>query len=554
MSHERVFHVFSRSAAKFAALVLAFVITLLGHASASVLDFTPEEKAWLATNPELRVSADPQWPPYSMIDAAGKLTGIDADMLDLIAQRTGLRFTVVRADTWAAAEALGREGKVDVLTGTAMTPQRLTFAKFTQPYVPSVAAIITRRGDISLTSLRMLEGHKVAVAREHIIARNLAEDYPLVQIMHTDTQTEAFRKVEDGEADATVANLTGANYTILNESLGGLHIAGITDYAFDIRLAVIASGPALGVLEKALASISRRERTAITDRWTGLEFQRAAVRRTAWKVLEWTAAIAGAILLVLLIRNRAIARELAERRKVERALFSANQSLRTAAEEKSGLMQMLSHDLRGPLTCLTGLCDLFEMQPSSDARLRGDLQIMRASVDRMTRLVTGLLSADAIETGMRKFKLQGLDLVATSQKVIQRLTTSAAAKNIALHFVNREPCRVLADELALEQVVENLVSNAVKFTPSGGRVDVSVHPAGGKVELRVADTGPGVNEQDREKLFKKFSRLTAQPTGGESSFGLGLMLVKRMVEAMDGAIRHESGKESGSVFIVELKA
>lgn len=535
-------------------LLWLFIAAWIAPVSAGELAFTAEEQAWLATKPVLRVGADPFWPPYSLADSAGRLTGIDGDMLDLISKRTGIRFDFVKLDSWAAVEDLAREGKLDVLTGTAMTPERTKFARFTRPYVPSAVAIITRRSDTFLTSLRQLEGWRVAVPREHVVTEILASDYPLIELLLTNDQAEALRKVEHGEADATVANLTSANYTILSESLTGLQIAGMTDYAFDIRLAVIAPGPAFTVLDKTLAAISRRDRTEITDRWTGVEFQRAVSRRMVWKALGWAGGVAAVVMLLFVAWNRRLAHELAERRKVERALSSANEALRTAGEEKTALMQMLAHDLRGPLTSLTGICDLFDLQPSSDARVRDDIGHMHSAVERMTRLVNGLLSADAMENGQRKLVLRELDLVTAASRVIERLCGCAEAKNIALHFQKRAACIVRADELALEQIVENLVANAIKFTPRGGRVEVSVEWKDGGGELRVADTGPGVSEEERPHLFKKYSRLSAKPTAGESSHGLGLMLVKRLVEAMNGTVRHEPGKEVGSAFIVRMKA
>lgn len=535
-------------------LLWLFIVAWIAPVAAEELAFTTEEQAWLATKPVLRVGADPFWPPYSMADPAGRLTGIDGDILDLIAKRTGIRFDFVKLDSWAEVEARAQQGKLDVLTGTATTPERMRFAQFTRPYVPTAVAIITRKSDTFLTSLHQLEGRTVAVPREHVVTEILASDYPLIKLLLTGTQAEALRKVETGDADATVANLTSANYTILSENLGGLQIAGMTDYAFDIRLAVLAPGPALTVLDKTLAAISRRDRTEITDRWTGVEFQRAASRRMVWKALGWAGGIAAAIVLGFVMRNRALAREIAERRKAERALSAANDAMRVAGEEKTVLMQMLAHDLRGPLMSLTGICDLFDVQPSSDERLRGDFRTMHTSVDRMTRLVNVLLSADAIESGRTVLTLRDINLVTTARGVTERLRGSAEAKNIALHFHERAACIVRADELALEQVVENLVSNAIKFSPRGGRVEVAVEQADGAAELRVSDTGPGVREDERPHLFKKFSRLSAKPTGGETSHGLGLMVVKRLVEAMDGTVRHEPGKETGSAFIVRIKA
>lgn len=517
-------------------------------------EFTEAEKAWLATKPVLRVGADPFWPPFSTVGADGKLTGIDADILDFIAKRTGIRFEFVKRDKWEEIEALAKERRIDVLTGTALTAEREKFAKFTQPYLPSAVAIITRKSDTFLTSLHQLEGRTVAVPRGHVVTRALAADWPLIRLTLTDTQAEAFRSVERGGADATVANLTSATHTILGENLGGLQISGVTDYEFDIRLAVTAPDPAHAVLDKALAAIPRRDRTEIADKWTGVEFHRAVSQRTVWKALAWAGGAAGLVVLLLAARHRLLRRELAERRRVERALSDANESLHSAAEEKSALMQMLAHDLRGPLTTIAGTCDIMGLRPEADAQIRRDVRAISAAADRMKRLITGLLTADAIENGQRRLVMKQLDLATTAAGVVGNLRGMADAKSIALNFRGQPQCSIRADELALEQVVENLVTNAIKFTPPGGRVEVTVQHDGGAGVLRVRDTGPGVPPGERGRLFKKFSRLSVLPTGGESSMGLGLMLVKHLVEAMNGTVAHEPGEDTGSVFVVHLRA
>jgi signal transduction histidine kinase len=112
----------------------------------------------------------------------------------------------------------------------------------------------------------------------------------------------------------------------------------------------------------------------------------------------------------------------------------------------------------------------------------------------------------------------------------------------------------MADEVASMQVVENVVSNAVKYSPNGANKNiwVRVMPSATSVRLEVQDEGPGLSDEDKEKLFGHFARLSAQPTGGEHSTGLGLSIVKKMIEAMNGKIWVESEKGNGATFIVEF--
>jgi signal transduction histidine kinase len=102
------------------------------------------------------------------------------------------------------------------------------------------------------------------------------------------------------------------------------------------------------------------------------------------------------------------------------------------------------------------------------------------------------------------------------------------------------------------QVLDNLVSNAVKYSPAGTTIVISASQADGKVTVAVKDQGPGLSEEDQKKLFQKFTRLTARPTGGESSNGLGLSIVKRLAEAMNGNVGCHSVLGQGATFFVQL--
>jgi signal transduction histidine kinase len=112
----------------------------------------------------------------------------------------------------------------------------------------------------------------------------------------------------------------------------------------------------------------------------------------------------------------------------------------------------------------------------------------------------------------------------------------------------------LIDAPALERVLDNLVSNAVKFSSPGGHVRVEVRQEGSAAAISVTDSGPGIPEEDRPRLFRKFARLRPRPTAGESSSGLGLYITKRLVDAMGGSIAISSPPEGGATFVVMLQA
>src|SRR5205823_3841701 len=112
----------------------------------------------------------------------------------------------------------------------------------------------------------------------------------------------------------------------------------------------------------------------------------------------------------------------------------------------------------------------------------------------------------------------------------------------------------LADPHSAIQIFDNLLSNAIKYSPTGKRIDVRIAQCNGMIRCEVQDQGPGLNKDDLQKMFGKFAKLSAQPTGGEPSTGLGLSIVKKMVEAAGGSVWCESEPGKGSTFVVELRS
>jgi two-component system, sensor histidine kinase LadS len=270
--------------------------------------------------------------------------------------------------------------------------------------------------------------------------------------------------------------------------------------------------------------------------------------------------------ITILKRERAEAQEnllVQERRQKEslehlvevrtRELHQQNEELTALNIEKNELMGIVSHDLKNPIGAVRGYAELIENQIlTGDEVLFASGKILQVS-DRMLELVKNLLDMNQLESGGLQLNMVSFDISPVVEAVVYQYRISAEAKHIMLHFSNEAGESVIsADEQALMQVLDNLVSNVVKYSPHGRRADVRVKRNADAVRVEVQDEGEGISPEDMKKLFGKFARLSAQPTGGEHSTGLGLSIVKRMVEAMNGRVWCESELGRGATFIVEL--
>jgi two-component system, sensor histidine kinase and response regulator len=241
------------------------------------------------------------------------------------------------------------------------------------------------------------------------------------------------------------------------------------------------------------------------------------------------------------------------------------QELARLNEEKNEFMGIAAHDLRNPLGAIIGYAEIIaeeaaSLQASPGERFERSRQEMsecatrvKHTSNRMAEMVQNLLDANRIERGEMRVNLAPTDLGPLLNTVTETQRARAAAKQQTIQLENDpDPVVALLDSAVTVQVLENLVSNAVKYSPPGKRISVRLTKSPTVVRCEVQDEGPGLSAEDQKKLFGKFARLSAKPTGGEHSTGLGLSIVKKMVEAMNGKVWCESDLGQGATFIVEF--
>jgi signal transduction histidine kinase len=236
-------------------------------------------------------------------------------------------------------------------------------------------------------------------------------------------------------------------------------------------------------------------------------------------------------------------------------LVLANQNLVELNNEKNEFLGIVAHDLKNPLASILLGIDMLQRYHN---RMNHEQQIkkladMFTTSKRMQAIITNLLDVNAVDTGKFTLTPCEFDFSSAVQTVVEDYRERATEKGITLHFSSEPtPISAFADKNATIQILDNLISNAVKYSPFQRRVWIAVRMADGKVRCTVKDEGPGLSEEDKKKLFGKYARLSAKPTGGEHSTGLGLSIVKKLAEAMRGSVWCESELGQGASFTLEL--
>jgi two-component system sensor histidine kinase/response regulator len=235
-------------------------------------------------------------------------------------------------------------------------------------------------------------------------------------------------------------------------------------------------------------------------------------------------------------------------------LKAARDHLRRLAEDKEELLGILAHDLRNHLGGMQMTAQVLRDRiGSTDARLQSMANNLATASERTLSFLREYLANAASDHGL-KLSVVPIDLDRVVQQAIEAYTPAAQHKEQRIEAKLEAPgIFVNADSHALRQVVDNLLSNAIKFSPNGKTIRVRTRGTGTIAELHVQDEGPGVTPADRERLFRRYTRLSARPTGGEPSTGLGLSIVHKLATAMNATIACASSLGEGATFILKLQ-
>jgi len=231
------------------------------------------------------------------------------------------------------------------------------------------------------------------------------------------------------------------------------------------------------------------------------------------------------------------------------------EQLSKANAAKDRFLGMCAHDLRNPLSSIRGLAELMvedAIGPLSSEQ-REIVQTIHGASQSMLQLVNELLDVATIEAGHLKLAKEPTSVAEIVERSVHLSNIEAAKKGTRIEIVRigADPM-VSVDRNKIRQVVDNLISNAVKYSPRGSVVTVLIQSDGAWAGFAVRDSGPGIPESERHKLFKDYGRLSAVPTGGEKSTGLGLAISRKIVEAHDGTIGVENIPGRGAEFVVRL--
>ena len=230
--------------------------------------------------------------------------------------------------------------------------------------------------------------------------------------------------------------------------------------------------------------------------------------------------------------------------------------LQRANAFKSEVLGTVAHDLKNPLGVILGrtemLTEMVGDAASSVDNVKAQVVHIRTAAHRVREIIDSLISdamADALDITIRR---EPVDLVALLRDLVDANQPLAARKDQTITFTAPAKIDCLCDQDRIREAIDNVLSNAIKYSPIGGRIEMAIESSGQSAVIRISDEGPGLSPEDIARLFGRFQRLSAKPTGGETSTGLGLSIVKRIVDLHGGTVVAETTSPSGTTFKIAI--
>ena len=526
--------------------------------------FTKDEQNYINAAKTVKVAIQDDNAPFSYKNSKGDFVGVIPHLYKKISKLSGLKFSYVSANSMLSAMQMVEEGKADVvakITDDSVTANDYNI-RMTKSYMSMTITQVSRKTTTEIKTIGVPTSLKSVYSSENNVIKG-------VTVKYYANNKKCFNAMKHGLVDAAYLNTACANYLVNSDVSSNYIITALTGYNYSIAS---GTGPnsnkyLYNVINKCLRYVNPSTMDELVVKYSVGDYSSFIdlLKRVPQTVIMFflllliIAIIVLSWLIHLLRRHAKAEREYAaekeQTRKHEEALRIAERS----NKEKNEFFGNISHDMRTPLNGILGYTDLALSSGSQD-KIRDYLSRIKVSGNMLLNLVNDTLTMSKIENNkfvLKKHVVNNLDMI---DSIVIPIEAAAEEKGIDFNVVNDlDYAFIEVDQTNLQKIFINLLTNAIKFTPKGGKVDFILEDMGetnskGVYDTKaiVRDNGVGIDKEFLPKMFDAFAQEKPTATGNASGTGLGLAIVKRLVDLMDGTIEVKSEKNKGTEFTVCL--
>ena len=525
------------------------------------VSLSASEQRWRDQHPTVSVGVVGDFAPLTFYDAEGRFSGLTAQLLTLISQRSGLIFNVQRGQSLDEQIQRLKAGEIDVLPALIPTTEDVAGLRFTSPYVTNPYTLVSAVTPDSPRTLGDLAGKRLAIYHDHPMRAFILARAPQVRMLDVQGPAQGLEMVMKGQADAALSSLFMTRYLIARYYNGRLRISStVGDEPARIALATGRDAVALhSILNKALLSISPQEMDDLVARWSNdVVVDDSYWLRHRHSILQ-AFAVAGALLLLALGWIAWQRRQIRQRQQWLQQLQDAKNEADDANRAKTTFLATMSHEIRTPMNALIGMLELALKRADEGVTDRFAIEVASSAAQQLLALIGDILDIARIESGHLSLTPQRANLRKLVESVCGVFEGLARQNELAwrIDLDEHSDCDVLIDPTRFKQVLSNLLSNAIKFTREGEvslTLRVTRIPSGHlAVSVRIEDTGIGIGAVDRQRLFSPFAQASNNPQSDRGSSGLGLVISRTLCEMMGGRLQLDSVLGQGTQVDINLE-
>jgi len=516
--------------------------------------FSDKEERWIRQHPVVTYS-EVDWEPMSIIEN-NTMHGIMNEYLQKITRESGIVFKYKKASSWSEVIDMFKRGEIDIIPGVGKSDFEVNLGLTSDVYATFPFVLVTRNKESFISNIDELDGKTIAVPKYWTSYNYLKEQKPKIKLIATKDVFEALDLVKNGKAYAFLAHMAVGMHYVANYYPNTLHIAGKVDYNFKHMILVQKDEKILlSIINKVFRSMTENEHLNIKNKWIHVEVKEAG---------DYTIFYQIAFVLILLFLgtmywNRKLAKEIFERKKIERKLAKAKEEAEKANKAKSVFLANMSHEIRTPMNAIIGFTELLNEQ-LSEPRLKSYVKTIQNSSHTLLTLINDILDLSKIEAGKLEIHKVATNVFNLCNELGSVFMLNAQKKGLDLIIDVSDdiPKSLLIDEIRLRQILLNIIGNAIKFTDHGfikllvRASNVDDHNSKLDLEISIKDTGIGIAKNQLNHIFEEFEQQDGQDNRKFGGTGLGLSISRRLCEMMGGDISVSSTQGEGTTFYIKL--
>lgn len=514
------------------------------------IQYNQKELDYIQNTGEIKVAVLKSWHPFYCIDIDNQHhNGIIPDILDKVTEFSGLKFTYVYADTYTDAIHMVNDGDADILGWFLDTDEiaKEEGLALTKPVI-SMNNMILKNKSVDYPS-----GDLTGAVIE---GRTLPDNIKAKKVKYYSNVEEGVRAVNKGEADFVYGLSTSLEAELQKPFYSNITTVSFFDNSTPVSFGISrpASPELLSILNKGIGKISSEEKDAITGRnFISSSYSAVTLTEVIYQnpmvAISFVAVFLLLILLIVVLVFRSRVRNTMMQEELRRA--------EAESKAKGEFLSRMSHEIRTPMNAIAGLVDLTCMKKELPKEVKTNLGKIRSSTQYLLALLNDILDMSRIDGGMLTITAEEFSLKKMLNELEGMFKMQYQQKQQQSSFhIDISHDWVVGDAIRLRQVLTNLLSNAYKFTPAGGRINLEIKELSADSEhasyrFTVADTGVGIAPENQEQIFEAFEQLGSNISKSEGT-GLGLPISQSIVKMMGGKLELQSLSGKGTEFFFTL--